>query len=113
MGITADYTTCGAAYVGFKHGVARPVPWYDLKADRPTELTLVPTIMMDRALMQITTPEQAPALLGDLLAETRRWNGHAAVLWHNAVLSGEAEWKQWATVFEWMLRFLEEKDHDR
>ncbi len=105
-GINADYTTCGASYAGFKHGVARPIPWYDLQADAPAPLTLVPTVVMDRALMRTTSPHAAPDLFEGLMEETARWNGTVALLWHNAILSGDGEWRIWQPVFEKTLHFL-------
>ncbi len=97
-GIRKEYTTCGSGYVGFKHGIAVPFRWYNPIDDCPTNLRLVPTLWMDRALMRITTPSRVPALVNELMSEARRWNGSVAVLCHNALWAGMGEWRPWKKV---------------
>ncbi len=94
-GIEEDYTTCGSAFAGFKHGIARPFRWYDWAADRPTDLRRVPTLWMDRALMRVTTPNEVGSFVQRLFHEAEQWNGDVAILAHNALWAAMGEWRQW------------------
>ncbi|MDW8332968.1 MAG: hypothetical protein RMM53_02005, partial [Bacteroidia bacterium] len=95
--IEEDYTTCMPALAGFKYGTARPFRWFDVEADEPTPLTLVPTLWMDRTFLSYEklTPDTARVRAQSLMQRAKKTGGRAAFLLHPAALIGADEWKGW------------------
>lgn len=93
-GIADDFTMGYADMAGFRLGTCRPVPWFDPVARRRTSLTLHPmTIMectLDRKNYMNLDYERAKSVCYALLAEVRKHNGEAVLLWHNTELSEQA-----------------------
>jgi hypothetical protein len=94
-GITDDFTMGYADTAGFRLGTCRPVPWFDPVAKRLTGLTLHPmTIMectLDMTKYMNLDYKQAKSVCHALLAEVRKHNGEAVLLWHNTELSEQAK----------------------
>ncbi|NBC08457.1 MAG: hypothetical protein GVY26_14780 [Bacteroidetes bacterium] len=105
QGITADYSMGFADEVGFRASMARPFPWYDLEREQATPLTLYPFALMDGSLhhyLQLP-PEQATAIIRQLVDEVRSVGGLFIPLWHNSSFSAAHGWAGWQAVFERML----------
>ncbi len=97
LGIRDEYSLCAFHTGGFPTGMAAPYPWYDLEAERATDLMLHPTLLMDRSLEAYL--RVAP---GDVAAHFARWieatkavGGLFTLLLHNDCLSESGEWKGW------------------
>ncbi|MEZ4828415.1 MAG: hypothetical protein R3C61_19305 [Bacteroidia bacterium] len=96
-GITREFSLCRFADAGFPCGMAVPFPWFDLEKNETTNLTLYPTIAMDRTLQQYMGlgPEEAVSHLRILWKTTCEYRGLFTLLLHNDVLSESEEWKGW------------------
>lgn len=101
-GITYDYTMGYADEPGFRAGIARPFPFYDLARERRADLIIVPFQVMDGTLRQYRhlTPEASLAVIRSLIAATRRVGGLFVSIWHNTSLSESNGWEGWRRVFE-------------
>jgi hypothetical protein len=93
-GLTDDFTMGYADLAGFRLGTCRPVRWFDPVAIRQTRVALHPLTVMDCTLdderhMNLDY-EAARDTCYALLAEVRKHNGEAVLLWHNTVLSEPA-----------------------
>ncbi len=101
-GIRADYTMGYADEPGFRAGIARPFPFYDLSREKITGLTIVPFQVMDGTLRQYLhlSPEAALAVIRSLIAATRRAGGIFVSVWHNTSLTEMNGWEGWRKVFE-------------
>ncbi|MDZ7635334.1 MAG: polysaccharide deacetylase family protein [Bacteroidales bacterium] len=101
-GIRADYTMGYADEPGFRAGIARPFPFYDLSREKITGLTIVPFQVMDGTLRQYLhlSPEAALVVIRSLIAVTRRAGGMFVSVWHNTSLTEVNGWEGWRNVFE-------------
>jgi hypothetical protein len=94
-GLLDDFTMGYADVAGFRLGTSRMVRWFDPVAMRQTRVALHPLTVMECTLdsgkyMNLDL-EQARTTCFALLAEVRKHNGEAVLLWHNTVLSEQAE----------------------
>ncbi|HRF38813.1 MAG TPA: polysaccharide deacetylase family protein [Saprospiraceae bacterium] len=100
-GIREDYTMGYAEAPGFRAGMALPFPWYDLEAERCTELMLHPFTVMDVTLKeyQQLSPEEGLHSALRLLETVRETGGVFCTLWHNSSFSDIGQWKPWRAVY--------------
>ena len=105
-GITDDYSLCYHDEPGFRAGIARPFMFYDLPAEKETNLRIIPFQVMDVTLYQYKnlSPGESKKLFYNIINETRRVGGLFVSLWHNTSLLETGEWQGWREVFESMLQ---------
>jgi hypothetical protein len=105
-GMKFDYTMGFADETGFRAGIARPFPFYDLLKEEITDLTIVPFQVMDGTLMQYKnlTPDEAIDDITGLIKTTREAGGLFVSIWHNTSLTESCGWEGWRRVFEETLR---------
>lgn len=102
LGIRREYSMGWVSQVGFRAGIARPFPFYDLLAEKETHLMFVPFFAMDRSMkdyMKIDT-QNAQAELFSLIDKVKEVQGQFCMLWHNDSISDEGEWKGWRKIVE-------------
>lgn len=102
LDIQKDYTMGYATQVGFRAGTASSFYFYDLNLEIKTPLRLYPFAVMDVTLhdyLQLT-PQQALALVRQLIAQVRAVDGLFCTVWHNNTLSDYHEWSGWREVYE-------------
>jgi hypothetical protein len=101
-GISFDYTMGYADEPGFRAGIARPFPFYDLTKEKITGLTVVPFQIMDGTLRQYMhlSPDAALAVIRSLVSSTMSVGGLFVSIWHNTSLSEGNGWEGWRRVFE-------------
>jgi len=104
-GMTHDYTMGYHDEPGFRAGIARPFPFYDLATERATGLTVVPFQVMDVTLRKYMhlQPEAALEVIRTLIAATRDAGGLFVSIWHNTSLNECNGWEGWRALFEEML----------
>jgi hypothetical protein len=104
-GITQDYTMGFNDQPGFRAGIARPFPFYDLARERITGITVVPFQVMDGTLRQYMhlDPGTATEVIDELIASTRKVGGLFVSIWHNTSLNEGNGWEGWRQVFQEML----------
>ncbi len=115
-GIREDYTPYLPGTGGFPNGMMIPYPWFDLEKNQATELTLVPTILMDRTIVgspgnpryvnQIVPSKEFLNLLSIII----KGNGAFVLCLHNECLSESGEWKTWSRWFAEIIRILKEQN---
>ncbi len=101
-GIRYDYTMGFHDEPGFRAGIARPFPFYDLEREKITGLTIVPFQVMDVTLRQYMHLQTAQAIeiVSTLIAATRKVGGLFVSIWHNTSLHEGNGWEGWKQVFE-------------
>lgn len=104
-GIGYDYTMGFSDEPGFRAGIARPYPYYDLMTEKITGLTVVPFQVMDGTLRQYMhlSPDAAIEVIEELILATRRAGGLFVSIWHNTSLNEGNGWEGWRSVFRKML----------
>jgi hypothetical protein len=104
-GITHDYSLGFAAQTGFRAGIARSFPFYDLQEEKTTGLMIHPFQVMDRTLLSYLklTPDEAIEEYAYYAKIIHNVGGEFVSLWHNDSLGEFGEWKGWKKVFEAMI----------
>lgn len=104
-GILYDYTMGYSDEPGFRAGIARPFPFYDISREKITGLTVVPFQVMDGTLRQYMhlQADAAADVIEGLIASTRKAGGLFVSIWHNTSLNEGNGWEGWRKVFAGML----------
>jgi hypothetical protein len=105
-GITEDYSMGYPDEPGFRAGISRPFPFYDLYRDLPTSLLIIPFQVMDVTLLKKCgdDTDEAKEIIKKLILETRKAGGVFTSIWHNTSLLDTPEFRKWREVFEFMLK---------
>ncbi len=103
-GIVEDYTMGYPSHAGFRAGICTPYPFYDLKKEAATSLTIVPFQVMDVSLnvYMKMSPEEASAEIESLMQEVKNVGGTFSYIWHNETLNDQGDWKGYKEVFRKM-----------
>jgi hypothetical protein len=106
-GFTDDYTVGFADMVGFRAGLSRPFPWFNLKSNRISELTLHPFAYMEGTLKDYLhlSIDEAKVEVKKLLDEVAEHGGEFICLWHNETIGDYDQWKGWREVLEFTLKY--------
>lgn len=106
--ISDDYTLCLRNNIGFPCGMAVPFQWYDVEKEEMTNLTLHPTLAMDRALQQYMklSPQAALEKVAALVDLVKSICGKMTIVFHNESLSESSEWKGWSEAIKAMINTI-------
>ncbi len=101
-GITEDYTLCPIQQGGFLLGMAKPFEWFNLRQNALSNLTIKPTMVMDRTLQKYLAlnPMEGSQYLETLWQTTYKVGGKFIILLHNEALSNKWEWEGWQPIFQ-------------
>lgn len=105
-GIRFDYSLGFHDEPGFRAGIARPFPFYDLHRERETQMILVPFQAMDATFftyMKIGA-DDALRVFTEIIENTRRVGGLFVSVWHNTTLLETPEWSAWRSLFKSVLK---------
>ena len=97
-----------AEVIGFRAGIARPFPYFNLPLNKEEKFTIVPFMAMDRSLQKYMKqpPEKALELFKELIETTKSVGGRFVSLWHNTSLSEKYGWEGWRYVFEELHNYI-------
>ena len=104
--IQHDYSMGYADQPGFRAGMSRPFPAYDIEKDTPLELVIHPLAVMDSTLKSYLNLdcEQSLHLVSELSDAVREVGGVMVTVWHNTSVSNHGIWKGWQTLYEDVVR---------
>jgi hypothetical protein len=104
-GIYEDHTMGYSTHLGFRAGIAAPYYWFDLSANKKTELKLFPFCAMDITPLHYRgeSPQEATAALHILIDKVHSVGGLFISLWHNESFSETERWRGWSSVYESLL----------
>jgi uncharacterized protein YjaG (DUF416 family) len=111
LGIKEDYTLGYASDVGFRAGTCTPFNFYDLYAEKESELKIFPFQVMDATLNQYLKLDVNEAIdkVAEIIDKVKQVKGTFISLWHNESLSDHGHWKGWEIVYKKMLETVFEK----
>jgi hypothetical protein len=103
-GINEDYTMGFASQTGFRAGICTPYYFYDLKNEAPTNLKIVPFMVMDTTLQNYLgfSASEAREEIEKLMQEVKKVGGLFVSIWHNETLDEKGIRKGYREVFEKM-----------
>jgi hypothetical protein len=104
--VKEDHSLGYADVIGFRGGMSRAFPAYDVINEKTLCLELHPVAAMDATLMRYlrVTPEEAVDQVVTLADATKEVGGVFRLLWHNESVSDIGEWKGWQVAYEEMLK---------
>lgn len=90
-GIKEDYTMGYSSRPGFRASICQPFYWYDLRAEKKTELRIFPFAFMDATFKfyKRYRSEKIRERLFELYHETKQFNGTFITVFHNDILADE------------------------
>jgi hypothetical protein len=90
-----------AMHEGFRASIARPFLWFDLKANKVTELTIVPFMFMDASFRyhDDLKDEEIKEKIVHVMKRTKAVNGKLISLWHNDTF--EEKRNNWKDIYVW------------
>ena len=105
-GIKEDYTMGYHDEPGFRAGIARPFPFYDLENEVITDLMIIPFQVMDVRMYKYkkTDIKTSLEIILRIIDATRKSGGLFVSIWHNTSLLDNKDFKPWREVFESMLK---------
>ena len=106
LGLKEDHSLGYADVIGFRAGMSRAFPAYDVINEKTLNLVLHPVAAMDATLMRYlrVTPEEAVDQVSRLADATRELGGVLRLLWHNESVSDIGEWRGWKEAYEVILK---------
>jgi hypothetical protein len=106
LGMQEDHSLGYADVPGFRAGMSRAFPAYDLQGEAMMNLVLHPIAAMDATFMRYlkVTPEEALEQVVNLASSVRDVGGTLRLLWHNESVSDEGEWQGWREMYRQMLQ---------
>ena len=104
--IQHDYSMGYADQPGFRAGLSRPFPAYNIEKDTPLELVIHPFAVMDSTLKSYLKLdcEQSLDLVSELSDAVREVGGVMVTVWHNTSVSNHGIWEGWQTLYKDVVR---------
>lgn len=101
-GIKHDFSMGYADHVGFRSGMSKPYPAYDLKSDLPLQLIIHPFAVMDSTLKSYLKLDASAAIdvVSQLSDNVREVGGVMVTVWHNTSVSDYGLWKGWQSLYK-------------
>ncbi len=112
-GIMEDYSMGYAEETGYRAGVAIPFFFFDLEQNDKTNLKIIPFQMMDITLRNYKQydSEKSKEIIKSLIDITKKYHGTFVSLWHNESLGTDKYWKNWRSVFEFMVSYGKDNEN--
>jgi hypothetical protein len=109
LGIRKEFSIGWSGQLGFRAGISRPYPFFDILKNQQEDLMLVPFVAMDRTLKDYLklTPDAAIEEVNKLADRVKSVGGQFTTLWHNDSLCDCGEWEGWKRVFEETTKYAE------
>jgi hypothetical protein len=101
-----DYSMGYGSINGFRASVASAFFWYDLEAEKQTQLKLHPFCFMDANSFyeQKSTPQQALGEMMNYFKVIKSVSGTMITIWHNTFLGTHRRFTGWREVYEEFIR---------
>ena len=106
LGVRSDFSMGFSDTVGFRAGIARPFPFFNLVQNKAQSLIVVPFMVMDVTLQSYMelTPDKAIDKIKEIYTRTYQVGGRFVALWHNTSLTEQEVWNGWRKVFEELIK---------
>lgn len=106
LGIKEEHSMGFYDRTGYRSSTAYPHQWYDLTAEKQTELRIYPFVAMDVQLLKYMKldADKAVELISEIKRRQRNTGGIFSFIWHNSSFLEADGWKGWEKVYLEMLR---------
>ncbi|TAE18671.1 MAG: hypothetical protein EAY72_00500, partial [Bacteroidetes bacterium] len=106
QGITADYSMGYGSINGYRASIATPFYWFDVLANKATNLLVHPFALMDANFIfeEQQTPQQASETLSNYLQQSHQWQLPLHIVLHNHFITETPDFAPWRQVWEQFLK---------
>ncbi len=106
LGIKRDFSMVFPDMPGFRLGTSVPVPFFNLKTNKKTDLWLYPTMIMDTSLYkyQNLSVTEAIELCKPIIDYTKIYGGTLITLWHNETICSCDVWNDGSVVYKEIIK---------
>jgi hypothetical protein len=106
VGVEKDFSMGYGSMNGFRASIASSFYWYDLKAEKKTDLMLFPFCFMDSTSFyeRKLSPKEAFMELMDYYRKIKQINGLMVTVWHNNFFGTDPMFAGWKEVYEVFLK---------
>jgi hypothetical protein len=106
VGIEKDFSMGYGSSNGFRASIASSFYWYDLKAEKKTDLMIFPFCFMDANSFYESrlSPKAAFTELMDYYRKIKQVNGLMVTIWHNHFFGTDPLFSGWKEVYEVFLK---------
>lgn len=106
LGIREEHSMGFYDRAGYRASTAYPHQWYDLKAERMTDLRIYPFVVMDVQLLKYmkVDADQAVGLISEIKRKQQETGGIFSFIWHNSSFLEADGWKGWEKVYQAMVQ---------
>ena len=107
-GFLDDYTMGFASIPGYRAGTSQPFPFFNLKTNLQTSLTIHPIALMDGSYKDYNALDNKEILqlITEKISYLKSINGKFYLLIHNETLSENKRWKAWRILIENTIEIL-------
>ena len=101
QGVEVDASLGWARDIGFRAGVSRTFPAFDLTTNERLALQIQPIAMMDSALKHglKLSPDRVAEIVLPMMGVVAEVGGTWSMCWHNTSVSDADEWKGWRATY--------------
>jgi hypothetical protein len=106
IGLKYDFSIIDKQALAFRLGLTVPIKFFDLVANRTTDLTLIPSAIMDVSLKNYKkwSLQEAEPECDKIINYYRKYGGVFVTIWHNESLSEDGEWNNWNQIYKYILK---------
>lgn len=107
-GFLDDYSMGFASIPGYRAGTSKPFPFFNLKTNLQTTLTIHPIALMDGSYKDYNALDNKEIIqvIEEKIAYLKSINGKFCLLIHNETLSESKRWKAWRTLLDNTIEIL-------
>ena len=105
IGIKSDFSIIDKQNLCFRLGTTVPIKFFDLQSNTISDLTIVPSAIMDVSLRDYKklSVEDAKEACKRILSYYKQYGGTFVTIWHNESFSEDGKWANWNEVYEYII----------
>ena len=101
-GITEDYSMGYSEHIGFRAGTCTPFYFFDIQADKHTNLLVYPLLCMENAFSHCNHAQEIIQIIEPYINSIKKYGGIFTSLFHNDAFDEKDTERKWRKVLEYI-----------